>query len=801
MAAAHPLVTIAIPVCGGAGHLGEAIDSALGQTWPATEVLVVANGSSDDGATRAVIDRYRGRVRALRNPIGGVATALNLALASMRGELFSWLSDDALHLPHKIDSQMAALARRGDRVPCFADADLIDAHGNALGKNDAGGDDFAAFPLWAVLAGRIDGCTMLVPRECFAACGGFDPSLPTTYACDLWFRLALRYPFAYLPETVARRRVPDPGGSRAADRLGEASLLLMELLSAIPRDRMVAYSGSERAFLERTLAFLRTSPHAAAAAGVEKMIEDLGAPAAPNAPSPGHAPRRDLAAALRRRLLPASVAERLLMTAGWLAHRHGPATARRLARAVSRLLAGDGLMDAEWYRRTYSDVAAAGVDPVLHFLLHGWREGRDPSASFSTTAYVAAHPRLGRGRKRRPRPGQEAAGNQSMAPGAVAAGPDRPWQRARPELPGLLFILHDHGGGTARFAAEIAAEIASFVEVVFLRGRGAVAELCRSDRGDDAIRFALPRDLDDLRRRLAGLGLCRVVVLHAMRLHDFVLPILDELGLPFDTVFLDYYLAVEQPHLAGEDGRFLGDDNLPRPVWPEDPVRRPLLDRADRLIACSEDLAGRLARLGISRPIEVAPPPEAFNRPRYRCRARPIAAGDLLRVVTLGTLMPTKGRDALVATAALARAKGVRVQFNVVGAIVPALPGAAGLGVMVHGAGADADLAAAICRIRPHLAWFPFQVPETHSYALSDAMAMGLPIVASAIGAVPARLAAWPCVRLVRFDASPGEWLEVLLRAATSGFPPPAAAAGGAAANADYYRTRFLAPVLAGTAP
>lgn len=48
--------------------------------------------------------------------------------------------------------------------------------------------------------------------------------------------------------------------------------------------------------------------------------------------------------------------------------------------------------DAAYYLATYPDVAAAGVNPMRHYLEHGWREGRDPSAGFSTNGYLAANP-------------------------------------------------------------------------------------------------------------------------------------------------------------------------------------------------------------------------------------------------------------------------------------------------------------------------------------------------------------------------------------------------------------------------
>lgn len=48
--------------------------------------------------------------------------------------------------------------------------------------------------------------------------------------------------------------------------------------------------------------------------------------------------------------------------------------------------------DPIYYLYWYPDVRAAGLDPLHHFLHHGWKEGRDPSAGFSTSGYLAANP-------------------------------------------------------------------------------------------------------------------------------------------------------------------------------------------------------------------------------------------------------------------------------------------------------------------------------------------------------------------------------------------------------------------------
>lgn len=58
----------------------------------------------------------------------------------------------------------------------------------------------------------------------------------------------------------------------------------------------------------------------------------------------------------------------------------------------SDLVLGSYFFDPQWYLSAYSDVEAAGVDPLQHFLSHGWKEGRNPGPFFSTEKYFKARP-------------------------------------------------------------------------------------------------------------------------------------------------------------------------------------------------------------------------------------------------------------------------------------------------------------------------------------------------------------------------------------------------------------------------
>jgi hypothetical protein len=74
-------------------------------------------------------------------------------------------------------------------------------------------------------------------------------------------------------------------------------------------------------------------------------------------------------------------------------------------------------------------------------------------------------------------------------------------------------------------------------------------------------------------------------------------------------------------------------------------------------------------------------------------------------------------------------------------------------------------LPALIAAERPDVIWFPSQVPESYSYTLSVALDSGAAIVASAMGALPERLAGHPRAILVPADASAAAWNKALLEA------------------------------------
>jgi glycosyltransferase involved in cell wall biosynthesis len=71
--------------------------------------------------------------------------------------------------------------------------------------------------------------------------------------------------------------------------------------------------------------------------------------------------------------------------------------ARLNARRWRRELADCPLMDAAWYLANYPDVAKTRLDPVLHYLAFGWKEGREPGPDFDGAFYLSRYPDVGAG--------------------------------------------------------------------------------------------------------------------------------------------------------------------------------------------------------------------------------------------------------------------------------------------------------------------------------------------------------------------------------------------------------------------
>lgn len=248
----RPRVSIVIPVFNGANYLRTAIDSALAQSYPDVEVLVVNDGSTDDGRTEAIARSYGSRIRYLEQANGGVASALNTGIQEMTGDYLSWLSHDDVYLPAKVESQVSRLGSVPSGTVLFGDYVFIDARGRLLGERRFHGRT-DAMRVELVTGDPVHGCTTLVPRKSLEAVGPFDITLRTSQDYDMWYRLAGRFSFAHVPEVLVRSRVHSEQGMRTIPtHHEEAARQLVRFVDELSDDELRrAYQGTPTMALAR----------------------------------------------------------------------------------------------------------------------------------------------------------------------------------------------------------------------------------------------------------------------------------------------------------------------------------------------------------------------------------------------------------------------------------------------------------------------------------------------------------------------------------------------------------------------
>jgi glycosyltransferase involved in cell wall biosynthesis len=229
-------ITVVIPTYNRAALLMRAVESALAQTVPPMEILVVDDGSTDD--TAAVCARWSDPVRYIATPNGGVARARNVGIAHARGEWIALLDSDDEWEPAKLATQCAALDAAPDAPWSITGCELVDGDSKPI----AGRQGYeAVFPIFSeiresaaqyfahALRSIGDGVytgdlyealfrgnvvlpsSTLVHRSVFDRCGVFNPDFRYAEEPELFNPVAAVFPVVVILAPLVRYRVAQAG--------------------------------------------------------------------------------------------------------------------------------------------------------------------------------------------------------------------------------------------------------------------------------------------------------------------------------------------------------------------------------------------------------------------------------------------------------------------------------------------------------------------------------------------------------------------------------------------------------------
>jgi len=248
-----PLVSVICLCYNQAHYLKEALHSVLAQTYPARELIIVDDASTD-GSADVIYDFLQAHPVAQFIPLPvnlGNCQAFNQGLARARGEYVIDLAADDVMLPGRLERQVATFERLGGQYGVvYTNAMRIDENSRELALYYPTVRSRADLPrgdVYAEVLRRSFICppTMMMRKQVLDELGGYDESL-NYEDFDFWVRSSRNYAYEYLDEVLtARREVKTSHGRHFVAKKSASTLKVCEkalLLNRSPEEQQALVS-------------------------------------------------------------------------------------------------------------------------------------------------------------------------------------------------------------------------------------------------------------------------------------------------------------------------------------------------------------------------------------------------------------------------------------------------------------------------------------------------------------------------------------------------------------------------------
>ena len=216
----HSLVSVVVPLYNGAKYIESTLMSILSQSYNNYEILVVDDGSTDDGPARVsrLLEQFPGRILLFTHPDRGnhwIAASRNLAIQNAHGTYVAFVDQDDLWLPEKLERQVEALQRFPEAAFVYAKAAFIDQQGSeklVSGLHLTEGRGVSGKPQNVfgklIKENFIPTLTVLAKKSCLERVGLLDEG--PRYEYEDWLllsKLAFFYKVIFIPEVLSKYRV------------------------------------------------------------------------------------------------------------------------------------------------------------------------------------------------------------------------------------------------------------------------------------------------------------------------------------------------------------------------------------------------------------------------------------------------------------------------------------------------------------------------------------------------------------------------------------------------------------------
>jgi len=228
----QPLISVIIAAYNSGRLLTETVESALRQTYPRREIIVVDDGSTED--LRAHLAPYGDAISYIRQDNAGAGAARNNGLRAAAGDYIAFLDHDDLWLPAKLEVQLAAAARHPESGLIVCDGVQFDGE-TVLSPRLIGGtlgERMAVAPRGEItgrfyrefIEGNLVSCPAqgLIPRHVVERIGPLTTTRGEGSDLDYHLRIALEYPLTFHRHSLVRWRylpssVSGPHGRREVE--------------------------------------------------------------------------------------------------------------------------------------------------------------------------------------------------------------------------------------------------------------------------------------------------------------------------------------------------------------------------------------------------------------------------------------------------------------------------------------------------------------------------------------------------------------------------------------------------------
>ena len=190
-----PLVSIVIPLYNGSNYIEEALKCAIAQDYENKEIIVVNDGSTDNGAGKDICLKYADKITYFEKENGGCSSALNYGIRMAKGDYISWLSHDDLYSVNKLSYQIKLIEKLGldENTIVSNSGGLIDKNGAAIihpnvkKRATLSAKKFFSYLLFEKC---LNGCGLLIPKTVFEKGLYFREDMRFVLDWNLWLKVA-----------------------------------------------------------------------------------------------------------------------------------------------------------------------------------------------------------------------------------------------------------------------------------------------------------------------------------------------------------------------------------------------------------------------------------------------------------------------------------------------------------------------------------------------------------------------------------------------------------------------------------